>query len=1152
VKCTIPKTLSICIFVLSAGLFITNAGNYTINADGTDIGRAYEGIGAVSAGGNSRLLIDYNEPYRGYVLDYLFKPKFGAGFQHLKVEIGSGQNSTSGAVASHAYSDAEIANPVSRSYELWLMSEAKNRDPNIILDCLGWGFPECTDGYWTSDMAEYIASFVDLAKNQWGLDMDWVGGCVNEGGTNNTWLKNTLRPTLDSAGYSSVKIQSEEGHGNKTGWPLLTDCMSDPALDAVVDAVTYHYVEDSDDWPTAAQIAHGKPMWDSEQHVGGGDWDSAKDIVRTTIRDYIEGRITKHEIWCPIDSAADGIFLGSFGALQADEPWSGNFAQRPAMWGIAHFTQFTEPGWFFLNSGCGYLSGNGCYATLMNSATGDYSIIIYTENEENITVNLSGGLSTALVHQWKSRDSSLFFEGSSITPSAGSYSFTAPADRLISLTTTTGQQKGSHTSPAAGDLALPYADDFESYSAGDMPKYLSDYQGTFQIQNAKGGRSGLALQQMVPQLGYGWGTSPNRTMTVIPGPMSWDNYELNSDVYIEAGEIYLAVRKGNSSWAWEGLNCGYAFVLEKDGDWRLHFDDTEDSTNILNRGKIAGFNGNKWHNVKLRFIDDRLDAYVDGIAVCTVVNTQRSAGNACIGGTFDASQYDNLSVKPAGNNWDVINQSDSSVSYTGTWWYYAASWFMFGDCKYSSITNASATYPFYGRVGRVWGTLRDDCGYMDVYVDNIYQTTIDCYDSSGIYGTILYETNELDLDNHTIKAVVKGEKNPGSSDDTIILEAFSSTQSPVCSGPPTNLALPATASASSQWEADQSLVARSEYNGNSIKAPWGEVGYRFRTGDDEQTIDALGFIDIGNTPTSTDPYAGTDGDGLQSNVTVTLWDESSSTAVAQVVVPSGTGAELVDGFRYADISGGPVVLQVNTNYVISFNSGNILDQYLEANQSVTLNSHFVGTNDSSTWEIRWGATIGTMPTDTASWGLGRTYGCVNMKSSVSAYAAEQANDADNTTRWNSAAGDVDNSWLEMDFGSSKTFSSTRLTEFGDRIQNYKIQYYDGTWNDASTGSTIGNLISKTDIFGPVTGTKARLYIVNATTTPSIYEFEVYTEAGNVDLDGNGIIDMDDLAVFCNNWLKNQCTTCCDCAGADLYHNDKVDWRDYGIFSNELF
>jgi len=42
--------------------------------DTTQEGRTFEGIGAVSAGGNSRLLIEYPEPQRSEILDYLFKP----------------------------------------------------------------------------------------------------------------------------------------------------------------------------------------------------------------------------------------------------------------------------------------------------------------------------------------------------------------------------------------------------------------------------------------------------------------------------------------------------------------------------------------------------------------------------------------------------------------------------------------------------------------------------------------------------------------------------------------------------------------------------------------------------------------------------------------------------------------------------------------------------------------------------------------------------------------------------------------------------------------------------------------------------------------------------------------------------------------------
>ena len=59
-----------------------------LKIDGSGKGRIFEGIGGVSAGASSRLLIDYAEPQRSQILDYLFKPNYGASLQHLKVEVG--------------------------------------------------------------------------------------------------------------------------------------------------------------------------------------------------------------------------------------------------------------------------------------------------------------------------------------------------------------------------------------------------------------------------------------------------------------------------------------------------------------------------------------------------------------------------------------------------------------------------------------------------------------------------------------------------------------------------------------------------------------------------------------------------------------------------------------------------------------------------------------------------------------------------------------------------------------------------------------------------------------------------------------------------------------------------------------------------------
>eukprot|EP01047_Picozoa_sp_COSAG01_P038313 COSAG01_NODE_3102_length_6579_cov_44.771605_4_plen_305_part_00 len=56
--------------------------------DMSKLGRAFDGLGAISGGGaTSRLLVDYPATQQEQILDYLFKPYFGASLQILKVEI---------------------------------------------------------------------------------------------------------------------------------------------------------------------------------------------------------------------------------------------------------------------------------------------------------------------------------------------------------------------------------------------------------------------------------------------------------------------------------------------------------------------------------------------------------------------------------------------------------------------------------------------------------------------------------------------------------------------------------------------------------------------------------------------------------------------------------------------------------------------------------------------------------------------------------------------------------------------------------------------------------------------------------------------------------------------------------------------------------
>src|ERR1700722_4586661 len=82
----------------------------TITAYGASSGLTFGGIGAISGGGgNSRLLTDYPAAQQQQILDYLFKPDYGASLQILKGEIGGDTNSTDGSESSIEHASGSVS-----------------------------------------------------------------------------------------------------------------------------------------------------------------------------------------------------------------------------------------------------------------------------------------------------------------------------------------------------------------------------------------------------------------------------------------------------------------------------------------------------------------------------------------------------------------------------------------------------------------------------------------------------------------------------------------------------------------------------------------------------------------------------------------------------------------------------------------------------------------------------------------------------------------------------------------------------------------------------------------------------------------------------------------------------------------------------------
>jgi len=625
----------------------------TITVNGTAGGRTFDGVGAISGGGgNSRLLVDYPEPQRSQVLDYLFKPGFGAAVQVLKIEIGGDANSTDGSEPSIEHVKGTVNCSV--GYEFWIAEQAVARNPNIKLYGLPWAAPGWIDSggnYWVQNSIDYLISWLDCAKSH-GLTITYLGG-RNEKGHNKTWSEN-LRAALNAHGYSAVKVVSDDS----VGWKVADDMVADSAFKNAVNIVGVHYPcgyksASTTCNSTANAIATGRPLWASEN--GSLDVDAgAAALIRSVTRGYLDGKMTAYLNWPLVAAITPNLPFSTVGLAVAPSPWSGAYRLGKETWATAQVTQFTAPGWKFIDSASGYLGGdraNGSFVSLKSTNGKDYSTILETAAAtaaQGISVHVTGGLSTGTVHVWatnlnSSNASNYFVKQPDITPSGGSFSLTLQPGFVYSLTTTTGQGKGTATSPAQHGLTLPYSDNFDGYAVNTEAKYVADMQGSFEVRGCANGRTGRCVQQVAPVKPIEW--QGDSDAYALAGDTGWRDYTVSIDAnWQQAGTIEL-VGRANTQARPQSKQAGYQLRVSNGGAWSVVKNDTTGTLTTLASGSTTAPGTGKWHKLTLDLRGTAITAKLDQTTLATVHDSSYAAGQVAFGLVgYQTDQFDNLSV----------------------------------------------------------------------------------------------------------------------------------------------------------------------------------------------------------------------------------------------------------------------------------------------------------------------------------------------------------------------------------------------------------------------------------------------------------------------------------------------------------------------------
>ncbi|RUS83211.1 hypothetical protein EGW08_009022 [Elysia chlorotica] len=609
--------------------FLKDEQNTLSFDDSNGLGRVFEGIGAISGGGaTSKLLVNYPKTQRDEILDYLFKPGFGASLQIFKVEIGGDIQSTDGTEASHMHNSWE--ENYHRGYEWWLMQEAKKRNPDIKLYCLPWGFPgwlgKGTQNPYIDPVqtANYVVNWIKGAKYVYNLTIDYVGVSCNV--------------ALNREFSLLLRMMVMNNNNDENGAVVVVAVVDDVAVVvslvvvAVVLLLLAHYPGTKS---TNEAQQSNKPLWASEDYstfndeVGGGCWARCLSSLSVSV---LHARTIS---WNLIGSYYPSLPFPRNGLMTAMEPWSGHYVVSTPIWVSAHTTQFVPVGWTYLqhNHGVGKLPKGGSYVSLTNEAkdhltivietmTHDHSICVrpeldpYQVSPQTVTISLQGSfVSMGIVNiMILISDLVIFYNVHTIMFKElftnGQAQLYIGLDEVYTLTTINRGKKGTHPKPE-GSAPFPsyIKDDFSAYEENQEPFYLAPQIGSYEVRKV-GGHS--VVRQTVLQRPVYWcpAETADKTISII-GSYNWTQTNISVEFEVPAVNgtdgVFVAARVDRGGCDTSNAQGVFFFVFPTTGKFMVTNDLAR--SKVLHQGSVPMGPGK--HQMSLGVTESTAEGYYD-------------------------------------------------------------------------------------------------------------------------------------------------------------------------------------------------------------------------------------------------------------------------------------------------------------------------------------------------------------------------------------------------------------------------------------------------------------------------------------------------------------------------------------------------------------
>ena len=709
---------------------VVNSEYKQVSVDGStvnmDAGTVYRGLGAITGNNSSRLLMDYkakNPKAYWEIMNLLFKPDYGAGLTHVKIEFGTDVNSSSGTEPSIMRSEDEEAD-VARGAGFMFAADALSINPDISVDLLRWGEPKwVTDAFSVSQENGFKARYkwykaaLDKAYDTYGIKFTHISADANEAAKVDTdWIiyfaDRLEKETDERYDYGAIKIVASDEIGS---WAIAKEMTNNEKLRDAVDILGEHYNTWANDAVKALNHDYGKEVWYTEgvastniaklavnsNGSGLNGTNGALDVCNRIINAYYNGRMTMYEYQPAVAAYYSGAKYFPKSLLNAQTPWSGHYEADCGIWTSAHFTMFMKNGWRYIDSAC---FGDGKeshaisettnnYMTTTDTSTGDYSIVICNDSAEqrNYTFTVSNlAKSDAPVYVWETRgpdkgqdyDANYFKKIAAYQPTRtdGGYAYSIEVKPYSIVTVTTLDKTADPTvynCPYEDKpLKLSYTDKFEYSdeflaSRGNAPLYTADYGGAFEVAEVDGNK---VLMQMInadnKPTDWRYRSTPNPITSL--GDDRWSNYSAKidfrfdgnaSDNYVSFGVRYLTAEL--DSWSAEN---GYSLKVYPAGRWELRKNAT-----TISSGTVKKFKSDTWHTVKITAAGTKIIAYLDGkkLVIYKDESAFANSGRISIGSGLYNNIFDNLKVSPVKGYQSTITRvddHDASITYKGDWY----------------------------------------------------------------------------------------------------------------------------------------------------------------------------------------------------------------------------------------------------------------------------------------------------------------------------------------------------------------------------------------------------------------------------------------------------------------------------------------------------